>query len=116
MPSDAEIEKTLERGQRVDSMWKGLEEKLQQFERDKEEFEREFGFTIEKYLAYMANQAKEARAAAGPETLADIEAETARIQREFDEEVNQARARHEAEKQMETGCSSKRAHRQQHII
>lgn len=116
MPSDAEIEKTLERGQRVDAMWKELEDKLQEFARDKEEFAREFGFEYEKFLEYMSNRAKEARSVAGADTLVEIEKQSAAIQQQFDEELAQAQARHEAEKQLEKTSGTKRARRMRDMI
>ena len=115
MASDAELDKTVKRSEQVDSMWKLIEEKLQQYERDKEDFAREFGFTYEKYLAYMAKQAKEAREAAGDETLAELERRSSEIKEEFDDELAQAKARHEAEQQLQKN-SGKRPRRMRDMI
>ena len=115
MASDAEIDKTLKRGENIDSMWKQIEEKLQQYERDKEEFAREFGFTYEKYLEYMSNQASQARETAGSETLAELEQRTASFKQEFEDDLAQAKARHEAEQQLEK-TSGKRPRRMRDMI
>ena len=115
MASDADIEKTLKRGAQVDAMWKQIEETLQQSERDKEEFAREFGFTYEKYLDFMAKQAGDARESAGAETLAELEKRSADIKQEFEDELAQARARHEAEQQLEKS-SGKRPRRMRDMI
>ena len=116
MASDAELDKTLERSERVENMWKAIEEKLQDFDREKEEFAREFGFEYEKFLEFMSNRAKEARGVAGAETLAEMEKQSADIKQQFEEEVAQAQARHEAEKQLEKTSGAKRSRRIRDMI
>ena len=116
MPSEDEINKTIERAKKVDSMWSEIEEKLQEFDRDKEEFEREFGFTYDKFVTFMTNQAQQARASADPEMLAKLEQQTADIRQELEDEVSQAQARHAAEQQLAKGSGAKRARRMRDMI
>ena len=115
MPSDGEIEKTRQRSQTVDNMWKEVVQKLEQYERDKAEFAREFGVEYEQFVEYMSGQAKQARSAADAEMLAQLEQKSADFKREFDEELAQARARHEAEQQL-AKTSGKRSRRMRDMI
>ena len=116
MPSDTEIQKTLERVKRVEATWNELETKMQEYERDKEAFAREFGVEYEKFLQFMSNQAEQVRSTADADTLAELERQTEEIQQHFEEEVSQAEARHAAEQQLSKGTSSKRARRMRDMI
>ncbi len=108
MASDAEIDQTLERGQRVEDMWKEIEQKLEQYEQDKSEFAREFGVDYEQYLEYMTKKAAEARGSASQKTLDEIEKQSAEIQKQFDEELAQAEARLTLDHQLSKTSKSKR--------
>lgn len=116
MPSDAELDKTVDRSERVEKMWKDVEQKLQDFEREKDEFAREFGFQYEEFIEYMSNQANQARGAADQETLAELEKRTTEIKRQLEEELAQEQARHAAEQQLEKTSGPKRARRMRDMI
>ena len=100
----------------VDAMWKELETTLADFERDKEAFAREFGVEFEQYVAYFSKQAQDAAATADSDALADLERQRQEMQDEFNAELAQAQARHDAEKRLKKGSGTKRARRVRNMV
>ena len=66
-------------------------------------------------VEYMSAQAKQARSVADAETLAKLEQKSTDMKRVFDEELAQAKARHEAEQQL-AKSSGKRPRRMRDMI
>ena len=104
----AEIDPTEARSREVDEMWKRLEEQMAQFDRDKDEFAREFVVEFEQYIMYFSKQAQEAEASADSDAMANLEQQRQKMAEEFETELAQARARHVAEKQLNMSPGKRR--------
>lgn len=95
-----DIDRTLERSNKLDSMWQEIEQKLAEYEADKAEFAREHGVEFADYLSYFSGQAKAASQNSDEATRQDLERERQRVQEELESEFAQAESRHAAEKQL----------------
>ncbi|MBI1247936.1 hypothetical protein GC197_08870 [bacterium] len=114
MSAKQESDKTTQRAQRIETLWSDIENKLEAFERDKEEFAKEFGVEFEQFVAYMSKNAKQARESADADMLADLDRKSTEIKRQFDEELAAAKeaAGYETGKQ----SGAKRARRMRDMI
>lgn len=95
----------------VDDIWRETEELLAQFERDKEAFARETGVQYEQYVEYFTKQAEHAAANADQKTLADMQQHRKALAEEFELEISQSQARHEAQKQLNRSTGGIKARR-----
>lgn len=114
MSDQPETNQTPERAKRVENLWTDIEKKMADFNREKEEFAKEFGVEFEQFVAYMSKNAKQARETADADMLADLDRKSSEIKRQFDEEL--AAAKEAAGYETGKPSGAKKARRMRNMI
>lgn len=111
-----EVDATVARSEELDKKWKELEDRMGEFEQEREAFEREFGFSFEQYVEYCSTQTKQAESTMDSAGLAKLQEQREQIMNEFETEVAQAKASHDAQKQLGKSSGSARARRMRNRV
>lgn len=92
MTTENQVDDSDERGRRVDQLWSAIEMDLENYEREKQAFESEHGFTFEKFVETMACRARTQFENGDAETRAKLESAKEQMELELQKDFMAAEA------------------------